>query len=230
MTANPYVCALLFGDYPQLHDRLLSGFMRTLPRTVPVELWCNQVCDTTRRLIERSPQFTVTFSDENVPKYVAMRTMFEKLKQPRAENWVVWFDDDTAVTEDNWLTTTTDWIDLNPNAQYIGQQWSVSHLPGQEEFIRSSKWYQGKPSEIIKGKPGVYFAQGSYWWLRMDMLRQLDWPDQRLRHNGGDTLLGEAVRQSGCQLYNFSRGIKPNNAARRGMNDAPAGSKVQCRR
>jgi hypothetical protein len=72
--------------------------------------------------------------------------------------------------------------------------------------------------------PGITFATGGYWWLRTDVIRQLDWPDERLSHNGGDTLLGEAIRQQGWPFHKNNYGVKVNAAPRRGLHEAPAGS------
>ena len=79
-------------------------------------------------------------------------------------------------------------------------------------------------------KPGVSFMTGGYVWLRTDIMRQLDWPDERLNHNGGDTLLGEAIRQQGLPRHHFDYGVAVNKAKRRGLSERPAGSKQNVRR
>lgn len=233
MEVKPAVFALLYGDHFDLHERLLTKLKSTLPPEVTALLWCNQVCTQTKRLIlTLGDQFHAFYSDENnVPKYKAMRQMFSLAQDAKLDyNWVVWFDDDTQITKSDWFSKTVEFLTRNQDASYLGQQWFVHHLPGQKEFIESGSWFKGKPFELIKGKPGVRFAQGSYWWLRVDALHKINWPDGRLSHNGGDTLLGEALRQNGYPLTAFWYGVKPNDAKRRGLSEAPAGSAVNCRR
>ena len=115
------------------------------------------------------------------------------------------------------------------NIAYVGQPWFVHNLPGQLEFIQQASWYKGLPPQMCPTKkkgvmrPGIWFAQGAYWLLRTDVLRLLHWPDPRLKHNGGDTLLGEAVRQQGLPFHRRHYGVVINNAPRRGYHEAPAG-------
>ena len=116
------------------------------------------------------------------------------------------------------------------NICYVGQPWFVHHLPGQWEFMQRATWFKGRPSELILGKPGVNFATGSYWWLRADVQTSIDWPDVRLGHNGGDTLLGEAIYQNGLPFHKCDYGVKVNAGKRRGYSETPAGATVDTRR
>lgn len=228
---RPCVFALLYGDYPDLHRRLLDGLARTLPSEVPVTLWGNQVGDSTKELLKTFCRFKVIFSDSNVPKYKVMQRLFRPVKeQPSDFNWVIWFDDDTHIVADDWYTRTCARLSSSQQHVYLGQAWNVQQLAGQREFIKAAKWYRHRPFEIVRGQPGITFATGSYWWLRTNILVRLDWPDERLNHNGGDTLLAEAVRQQGCSLTRFHYGVKPNDAKRRGLSEKPAGSITDCRR
>lgn len=222
------VHVLMYGDYFDLHERITKSLR---PITWPVRVWCNTVCKRTEDMLRES-KWDVTFSKENVPKYKVMAKLFaEDLPE-----WVVWFDDDAYVTASDWQKKLSAFVDGTPNAAYIGQKWFVHHLPGQREFIEAASWYRGVPWEMCPTRtpgvkrPGITFAQGSFWALRTDLLRELKWPDPRLSHNGGDTLLGEAVRQSGHAMHQFHYGVKLNDAKRRGISDKPAGSTVDTRR
>lgn len=229
---NARVLALLYGPHVYLHRRLLDSFKRFLPQNVPVTLWLNQVEKSTKdRVAEEAGRYDVIDSTENVRKYVAMRAMMTRHDVPRPD-WWIWFDDDSHIVKADWWSQMTTFIERRrrENVCYIGQKWFVHHLPGQWDFITKATWYRGKPPDIIKGKPGVYFATGGYWWLRADVQLMLDWPDVRLNHNGGDTLLGEAIRQNGLPLHNCDYGVKVNDGVRRGFSEAPAGSYGQIRR
>jgi hypothetical protein len=146
--------------------------------------------------------------------------------------WVIWFDDDSHVVKPDWWKVTCEYIDAHryQNICYFGQPWYVHDLPGQRAFIERASWYRDRPARLFKGKPGVEFSQGGYWWIRTDVLRCLDWPDSRLSHNGGDVLLGEAVYQSARPFHKFHYGVKINDAKRRGLSERPAGSTVDTRR
>jgi GT2 family glycosyltransferase len=225
MELRLYVCALLFGNYHPLHKRLVDSLKRHVPRHVKVHLWCNQVCDPTKKMLQGlPPEYTVTFSDENVPKYKAMYKMFAAVKAGDYD-WVCWFDDDAHIVAVDWYPKLVEYLKLKAkeNICYMGQSWFLHYKTGQAEFVAASKWYKGRALEIIKKRPAVTFAQGSYWLLRTDVLRQLDWPDERLNHNGGDTLLGEAVRQQNLPFHKNHYGVRPNDARRRGYQEPPAG-------
>jgi hypothetical protein len=221
------IMALLYGPYDRLHCRLLDGFRKAVPREVPITLWLNQVQRPTRdRLGEEPGRYDMIDSHDNVKKYVAMRAMMTRADVKRPD-WWVWFDDDSHIIANDWWPKMQEYIAQRKreNICYIGQAWFVHHLPGQWEFIQKGTWYRGRPADIVKGKPGIWFATGGYWWLRSDVQLQLDWPDVRLGHNGGDTLLGEAIRQNGLPFHKFDYGTKVNDyVKRRGYSEAPAGA------
>jgi len=241
------VYGLLYGDDHKLHRRFLDSLFKHTPYVnINIRLWCNTVCEATKRYLaaERKkhisqmlPGETLDFhlSDVNTPKYKAMELMFHELWVPQSE-WVVWFDDDSYIDKPDWCIKTVAHIKANPKACYIGQPWFVHHLPGQWDFIKKADWYQGLPPEQCptrtKGvtKPGITFAQGAYWWLHTGLLNKLNWPDPRLNHNGGDTLLGEAIRQQGLPLTKFNYGVQINKYKRRGLHEKPAGSLKDIRR
>jgi len=155
-----------------------------------------------------------------------MKELFilSKAYEPPVE-WYVWFDDDSHVTKNDWFSHMKKYIDekKKENICYIGEAWNVPWLAGQWDFIAKSKWYKGKQPDIVKGKPGIHFATGGYWWLRRDIADQLDWSDERLTWAGGDTLLAEAIRQQGLPFHRYKYGVKINDSKRRGVSMAPAG-------
>ena len=237
------IFALFYGDYHNLHARLLNSLKQYGPvEQVRYRFWLNQVCTKTQRMLDNlmiGRDMRLRVSKENVPKYAVMRDMFEADKQldPQPE-WFIWFDDDSYVTHADWWPKTLEYIQQHraENICYMGQSWYVHHLPGQFEFIEAADWYTGVPWELCPTKtprvrkPGVSFAQGAYWWLRRDIREKINWPDPRLVHNGGDTLLGEAIRQQSLPFHKFHYGVKLNDAQRRGRNDKPAGALVNVRR
>lgn len=239
------IYGLLYGNDHKLHKRFIGSLLKHVPHGTYIRLWCNTVCSATlqylaqeqdKRMSKLIPDRSLMFfvSDDNVPKYKAMRIMFEKTWPPESK-WVVWFDDDSYIDRDDWWNRTVEYIKTHPSACYIGQPWYVHHLAGQWEFIEKAEWFKGMkpeqcPTKKGKKKPGITFAQGAYWWLRTDVLKSLDWPDPRLNHNGGDTLLGEAIRQQGLPFHKFHYGVQINKAKRRGFHEKPAGADKDVRR
>ena len=229
----------MYGDHSRLHLRLLQSLVKHLPSgAARVVVWANEICHQTAEWLQRQApkDWEVVFSKENVPKYKAMRQMFHETHKPTTP-WLIWFDDDSWVQQANWWPKTRKYIEEGSgDLCYIGQLWFVHHLPGQQEFMKAANWYTGVPWQQCPTrrrdvrKPGINFAQGAYWWLRTDVMRKIDWPDPRLNHNGGDSLLAEAVHQQGLPFNRFHYGVKINDAGRRGYHERPAGSTINVRR
>lgn len=220
------VLALLYGNHPELHRRLITSLKSALRPGMTTWLWLNQVCQPTFDLLSTQREFALDVSSTNVPKYQVMRRQYDRIAAGRFK-WVLWLDDDTHFTRPDALEAAMKNIDKRAaeNICYMGERWFVAYLAGQEEFIKQSSWYRGVPFDRVgrAKKPGINFVTGGYAWLRFDVLKKLNWPDPRLVHNGGDTLLAEAVRQQGLKLHHYNFGVKVNDAKRRGISDPPAG-------
>ena len=236
VTPSPFttICCLLYGDHFRLHERLLRSLRYVQPAVesgdVEIRVWLNDVCDRTKEYLSKNVRgWTIYTSGVNVPKYEAMRKMFCERK-PITSRWVTWFDDDSWITKEDWFAKARVVLEREPEIAYMGQKWYVHHLPGQWDFITKSTWFKGVPTEKIKGKPGINFCTGGYVWMRMNVVRKLEIPDERLNHNGGDTLTGEAFRQHGFKPKHFDYGVKVNDAKRRGFHESPAGSTKDTRR
>ena len=227
------VFCLLYGDFLPLHTRLLSSLEMFLPKDVDVRLWCNQICPASRivvdRFIKTSPDTRSAYlCNDNRPKYKAMSELFEPIKKAEStKKWVMWFDDDSYVVIADWWNRTREYLASKEkeNVCYVGKCFFMDYKRGQPEFIKTLPWYTGLPLKT-KGKTSiVHFATGGYWLLRTDVIRRLDWPPVKygLSHNGGDTLLGEAIRQQGLPRHSFNYGVAINKAKRRGYNEARVG-------
>ena len=231
---KPRVFALLYGDHHALHKRLLDSFDMAGVRDLPACLWLNTVCDQTRqRLKAAPPNWRVFDSPENIGKYKAMRTMFEAVEADKDWNWVVWFDDDSYIETPQWLPRTLELIGHNlasANAGdrricYVGKCYLYKYTPGLWRAVKEAKWYKGVPPALHRGKqPIVNFATGAYFWLKRETRDLIDWPDPRLNHDGGDTLLAEAVRQQGLPFHKRCVvGVSINKAGRRGYREPRLG-------
>lgn len=227
------LAALLFGDYFDLHRRCLTSFLATIPRDTPVRLGLNQVgtrtMDSLPRWFSRHDGDVEYFSagKDNIKKYPMMRRMLAD--RPLYTDWVIWADDDTWINEPSsaWFSVMADCL-RQPRACYIGETWWIPYMTGQTDFIKTRSWYTGVPFETHKGQPGVHFNTGGFVAVHTDLLLDLDWPDRALLHNGGDVLLGEAVRQKGRERIAFPTkhcGVMVNNASRRGYSERPVGAR-----
>lgn len=245
------VLVLLYGDHTNLHRKCLTAIKDSIPATTPLRIGLNDVCEATCTWLEGGyldPQMLVpgtlaagnvmrgieqgrilyySTQNENLKKYPMMQRMLweDPIKTP----WAVWFDDDTIVAQDSpW------WLELEKMAKvksnmYLGEPWWVHYLPGQWDFIKGRSWFKGKEPQLVRGKPGIGFHTGGFVAIRTKILKALQWPDESLLHNGGDTLLSEAVRQMGGKINKFPTkklGLHVNSQPRRGYREAPAGSTV----
>ena len=227
---------LLYGNYFDLHKRLLDSLSVYLPAVQGGHIWLNDVCESTRhratvfmtnRIYPQnwSVSWGVENSKENVPKYRAMRQMFDKADDNC--KWLMWMDDDTEILDQYFFPKLRDFIKSkeSENICYVGQKWWINWQRGQWENMPRFKWFKGLPPFKHRGIPGIHFAQGSLWLLRRDIAKMLDWPPAQLNHNGGDCLLAEAIRQQGLPFHELPRDCRAiiNGAPRRGMSERPVG-------
>ena len=179
------VYTVLYGPHHDLHKRLLESLWRMLPLETPVEMFLNTVPEETHKFVidrVRPSLDRLRRTDNHAKKYPLMREMFQDLKDgmyPEVK-WIVWFDDDAHITaKHGWWEQTTDWISVREKDDicYAGQCWFIHWKAGQQDFISKSPWQTGAPWALVgnkKKQPGIEFAQGSYWWLRRDIMQMLD--------------------------------------------------------
>jgi len=244
------VLVLLYGPHTQLHRRCLTSVLETVPSDTPLRIGINDVCSETLTWLERGaldPQLLVpgtlaagnlkrgieqgrvayfSSGNTNVCKYPMWRRMLweaPKITTP----WIVWLDDDTHCVNDRGWWRAVEALAADPQEHYIGESWWVTYQKKQwESFIITRPWYKGQRPETIGGKPGVRFHTGGFVAARLKTLKTLGWPDTELYHNGGDTLLGEAMRQNGFKrtaLDTKVLGLRVNDSPRRGHSEKPKG-------
>lgn len=217
------VCVLTYGDYTHLAHRCLSSIAATLSegsRNVgDFRVGMNEVSQETLELVENwAEQVWSAYSiptylfhpSRNVFKYPLMRQMLHGRRWPR-RRYVMWFDDDSFLLEQpDWWSRVDDAI---ATADMIGQtQWFRPLQGNQWEWIKLQPWFNpevGLPQEV-QGEPCIQYVQGAWWVIRHVILEQFDWPIKELRHNGGDSMLGELIRHQGLRMAEFNEGICPN--------------------
>lgn len=224
------VCALLYGDHPELAQRCLDPLLRDVvfPRE-QLRIATNAISDRTKQYLDtKHHEYTSYFHDENKYKYPVMREMIHG--SPRITTpYTMWFDDDSYITQplDAWLPQVARVME---QADIIGSQYSMNWQGQQQSFVRQQPWYAGKdPAE----RKRIVFVTGGWWTIRTELLYRYDYPWPALQHNGGDTMLGELCYQQGLRMRQFRTGVCINADARgvesasprRGYSSPPLGMK-----
>lgn len=221
--------------YHELHTRCINSIIKntafTVDRTRMYKLvvGLNEADEKTKRfLLHQVKPFVedlvLVEHDKNIMKYPMMREMFECVRT----DWVVWFDDDSHLMKKSWLTNLCRRIEKDEaNKSYVamyGRKAVHSLTNEQLLWIQHADWYRGKlPLVDSGGMPFTVFILGGWWAMRTKVIRELDWPDERIYHNGGDVMLGEALRQADWRVGNHYDGVVIDDAPRRGYSERHAG-------
>jgi hypothetical protein len=106
---------------------------------------------------------------------------------------------------------------MDRGVDYIGQEWWVQFLPGQEDAIQAQPWYRQVPFERRAGRAGCRFMTGGFVAIRSQRLREANFPDtdqsfhgHTLQQFGGDSLLGEIAHQLGWTRAIHDTHVKVN--------------------
>jgi hypothetical protein len=231
------VFALFYGDHPELAQRCLDS-LRGLPyTTAELRIGLNAVPDTSktqdivRSMVEdrHLDASNVYESTENIYKYPMMRRMFHDPDNPILTPHIMWFDDDSFFRTDE-ITRMDLWFSAlsthMEKASMLGAVYKLGLSGNQRAFIEDQEWYNDKPVG-----DSFTFITGGWWCLRADIVKEFDWPVADLAHRGGDTLLGELLRQHDHTLKHFTRNVAINadsdgnqcKAPRRGFDSPPVG-------
>jgi hypothetical protein len=142
-------------------------------------------------------------------------------EQELSTEWVIYFDDDSHVTRNDWLQRLTLTIDREPDIDQWGRGYALWRR-GQHivDFVTAAPWYRGFPLMREADREGhdaakFLFVTGGFWAIKSQVIRALNWPDPRLIQAHDDFLLGEAMRQNRYRIGMFEYGVKINDAPRR---------------
>jgi hypothetical protein len=198
------VCVLLYGDYPDLAARVLTSLKPVLEVT-EYRIGLNAVSPETQRIAEdwaggqaasRPVLFFQDKANRNIAKYPLMRQMLHL--NPSSDD-VMWFDDDShldADAGDEWWTRVAQYW-KSSKATQIGLLHSIKQRGRQYAVISRLPWYGGK---LVDSGHKFRFATGGWWVADRQFLARHDYPFPALFHNGGDSILGELLRQQGASL------------------------------
>lgn len=194
------VCVLLYGNYPDLAKRVLDSLSSTR-FVLCVKIGLNAVSETTASFVHdwavQKSLDTPTWvyqpdGNKNVGKYPLMRRMFKELPTSH----VMWFDDDSYLVDAN-----ETWWQVMYNAAKRYDVYGCIHCIRQRgkqyAAIPRQPWYTGK---AVPSNHFYKFATGGWWIGDVLFLQKWDYPFAGLHHNGGDSILGELVRQQNARL------------------------------
>lgn len=200
------VCVLCYGDYPELAQRCLEPLFQAPPGFIhELRIGLNAVSERTAEYVHtraRMPSamgVRVYTPSHNVGKYPLMRRMFYGDPPLDWAHKVMWFDDDS------YLDPTCDqrwWQGVSGEARQatvLGRLHMIRPRGAQLAGIAQQPWYRGldcSPQHRFR------FVTGAWWVAHPTFLRRWDYPFPEIHHNGGDSILGELVRQQGGFLDN----------------------------
>jgi len=229
------VCALFYGDYPELAQRLLASLGQPWwPSDTQFRLGINNVSKTTSDIVwrwarsaTRAGRCTVFLGSEPYHKYPTMRQMFHD-RSLRTQN-VMWFDDDSWIDSEAPMDLFEQLEDKLKTHDVVGAPYKIGLQGNQRAWIEQQPWYNGKPPQR-----SVSFITGGFVALKTDIITKHDWPPANFDHNGGDVMLGQLCYQHGYRMGRFVNGLHINAAAgggcssaqRRGFSQKPIG--VDC--
>lgn len=205
------VCALFYGNYPDLAIRLLSSLQHT-DLVDDFRLGLNEVCAETFEIVNAwaarqankgTPvRIFVEPENKNVGKYPLMRNMLGLFPTSKK---IMWFDDDSYLDEE---VTAAWWhavAEKSEQATQIGAIHRIRQRGVQWKMIPLQPWYTGLP---VSQKHLYTFATGGWWVADASFLLKWDYPFPELYHNGGDSILGELIRQQCGTILPFKEGLQ----------------------
>lgn len=209
-TAKVSLCFLLYGAF----ERLALGVAQSLSRwgpTPPVDIRIgfNAVSERSKSIVFDALQAYQSSNPDvvgyvwdcptNCGKYPLMRRMFclDSVDDcPTLQEYVSWFDDDSVITDagSDYVSKIADSLKVDQTAVQAGCVHLITQRGYQYEWIQKQPWYTGKD---VNQSTRFRFATGGFWVADSSFLIKHDYPFKEIYHNGGDSMLGELIRQQG---------------------------------
>ncbi len=231
---------LTYGDHTDILKKCLESITNTVPLArLDIRVACNAVSDSTLQYLSNQPVSVVYNYETNRYKYPVMREIFRDPDMPIRTNYTIWFDDDSYVQDKDWLAQLGQ--SIIANHPHGGRMYGAVHRHPLSLFLKGGheprQWFWDSPVYktrnfmVSKGSQRsapngtwIEFVVGSFWAIHTPLIEELDIPDIRLKHNGGDIAIGAAIQLAGKNYkhVNFTpkKGrIICSGAARRGYSE-----------
>lgn len=235
-------CTLTYGANSYLALRCISSVYKHLPADkFKLRLGLNEVPSEHETKIldylkDKSNVEKVYRANPQIYKYPMMRQMFHDTDLPISTDWILWMDDDSHIVGQKWIDSLENAVnsfylqqtDKNPKGVHMFGKVYYWHLRGnQRQWISEATWYRNRAfAKDTSKRPPMDksdFCTGGYWLVSKECAMACDWPDTRLKHRGGDIMMGIAVHQNGYGISQSYDGVKISDNARRGYNETIAG-------
>ena len=202
------VCSVIYGDYEPLARKLLES-LKDNRHVRDIRLGLNATGVATREYVHswaadqffRHPVYIYQpRANANVGKYPLMRQMFY---HGNLADRIMWFDDDSYLDPSagpNWWDRANN---VSSNQWQVGAIHSIMQRGKQYEVIERQPWYTRKP---VNSRHRFKFITGGWWIANSAFIKRWDYPWADLYHNGGDSMLGELLRQRKRPLASFPGG------------------------
>lgn len=200
---------LLYGPYTDLARRVLDSLRVGLQveppgRSVDLRIGLNAVSSETKQyvweVVGRFPVPCYVYEPpHNVGKYPLMRRMFYDVQCPLADE-IMWFDDDSYLDPAcgrEWWDQAHEW-----SKKYVvsGRIHLIRQRKQQYLGIMEQPWCKKRD---LHARSNFKFVTGGWWIGSSRFIQHWNYPFPELYHNGGDSILGELVRQQSRQLGQF---------------------------
>ncbi len=240
------ICVITFSSdhsterdhYPMITRCLDSILENTDPENYRLHIGCNNLSPRAMEFIDKmvTEHGAVKYigdamqdRDGNMvyPKYPLMRRIYQatggRQSTREAADWVVWFDDDSYVTSNDWLEKLQDKINATPRVHQLGRLRAILLSKNDRQWLRKFPWFNreiGIPRATFEnGKTGraYNFIEGGFYALSRHAINTCSLPDERLFHNRGDWSTGLALLHKGLGVGDFTYGVEIDAEPRRGM-------------
>lgn len=219
------ICILMYGDHYDMHKECFERIISTTsPAICQIRVVCNAVCEKTLEYLHGFDTYTLTHlvvNEDNRKKYPAMRQICYDVA-PIEDKWLVWFDDDSIVVDDDWYLQLAEKIIAaeGTRIKMFGEMSEWQFHPTQIPWISSRPWFKGQPWRERDGKSVIWFCPGGFWAIDTAAMREAGIPDPEIGHNGGDYMIGAQIWQAGYDIARFNENkclVKTSAYPRRGL-------------
>ena len=187
--------------------------------------------------VKDKPNFEGAYvANPQIYKQPMVGRIFRDPNNPITTKWIGWMDEDTWPIADEWLDKIVAeipamWAKPDPSApngiRAFGKKYFMHVWPMLDKWVKTAKWFRGKPYAARLGKAKIDFARGGYWLMPYELLIEIDWPDRRLRMCRDDVFMGEALHQAGYGTGNIEHDIPHNDKPAMNNTDKHVGELIE---
>lgn len=214
-----------YGDYYDIAYRCLNSVIDLSSTKLNIHVGLNECGKDTkyycRNLLDYNKITTLIESNINLNKDPMMRKLIDCV----SNDYFLWLDDDSYVTESGWDLKVVDHISNNDfdisGFPHVSNRlaWPYNDPP-YYEYLSQRPWF----NNIIKSnEEGCVFPVGGCWIANVEYMRKQNFPDrgmfERWHQHRDDMLLGDMIKETNARwstLFGWQDIFMVNKAERRG--------------